>query len=237
MTRQHFEELCEQTYLDGLYPPKDRNPYNVLLLMVWAFELELDDIDCIVDTMRHSGKAIATGTSDEFEGVELRPNGGPQMWHTETPLLDHQMIGSFIYVGGADEDSKNIFRESTHFIKCEHARYRDLDSDDKKKKRRAYLESIWDNIKREPTQKGGGKNGKITISFEFQGEFKETLTNGLEYIVFESTGTSATYFCTGLVHRGPQTKVHGFGIFQAWKGRSENISSDGLPVSIDNYKG
>jgi hypothetical protein len=30
--------------------------------------------------------------------------------------------------------------------------------------------------------------------------------------------------------------VHGFGIFQAWKGASENISSDGVPVSIDNYK-
>ena len=234
MTKRHFKELCRHTYLDSVNKPKDREPYNVLLLMVWAFELEPNDIECIIDIMRHSGKALETGTSDTFEGVELWPNGGPQMWHGDTSPLD-ELYAEFISVGGADDEHKDIRRESTHFIICQDARYRYLASK-KKKKRRDYLLTIWGKIHRLPRKQEKHRKGTNNIKYERQGDFEEKLIDGLKYIVFDSTNTSGTLFRTAVIHRAPQTFYHGFGIFLDWQGPFKDLNSDGLPVCIENYR-
>jgi hypothetical protein len=237
MTKRHFVDLCKITYREYGNKPKDREPYNVLLLMVWAFELEPNDIDCIIDIMRHSGKAVESGTPDEFEGVELWPNGGPQMFHTDTSLLGYSMLVQLIYVGGADDEDKDFCRESTHFIQCQRAIYKDLASEEAKQQRRAYLRTIWEKIERHPReQQWGRKKRKVNVRYDYQGDFEEKVSADLKLVVFGSTKTSGTLFATDVLHRAPQTTLHGFAIFTGWQGAHKNLYSDDLPVSIDNFR-
>jgi hypothetical protein len=230
LTWEHFKELCAKTVMHRAQPPEDSEPFNVLLVLVWAWELEPADIECIVRIGKKSGMAIGTGPPAEFEGVEQWKNAAPQMWHTDTNPLDEPMIAAFYPLGPADTSEKTGLRESTQFLECDHARYPSLSPGDKKA-RRAYLREVWEKIKRVSAVQS---EGEFQIYNE-QGQFREVLSNGLSYVVFESTGTSTVYFSTGHIHRGPPTLVHSFGIFLAWKKDSDDISSDGLPVSVANY--
>jgi hypothetical protein len=231
LTLRHFEELCAVTVLHRDHPPKDIEPFNVLLGLVWAWELEPDDIACIVRIGKNSGMAIGTGPPAEFEGVEQWKNDAPQMWHTDTNPLDEPMIATFFPLGPADTNETTGLRKSTQFLDCDHARYPSLSPGDKKD-RRAYLREVWEKIKRVPAV---GSEGEFQ-NYSQQGQFREVLSDGLTYVVFSSTGTSTVYFSTGHIHRGGPTLVHSFGIFLAWKKDSDDIYSDGLPVSVENYR-
>jgi hypothetical protein len=235
LTLQHFEELCAQTVRENARPPEDRAPYNVLLALVWAWELRTEDIACIIRIGVKSGMAIGTGTPAEFEGVEQWENSGPQMWHSDTNPLKNPLIATFYPLGPADqnENTNRTLRGSTHILECEHARYPSLSREDKKA-RKAYLHEVWEKIKRESVD---GAEGQFKVSdYEKQGQFREILEDGLTLVEFASTGTSTVYFSTGHIHRGGQTLVHSFGIFLAWKRDSDDISTDGLPVSVENYR-
>lgn len=235
LTLQHFEELCAQTVRDHARHPADREPYNVLLALVWAWELRPEDIACIIRIGVKSGMAIGTGTPAEFEGVEQWENDGPQMLHSDTNPLKDPLIATFYPLGPADqnENTNRTLRGSTHVLECEHARYPSLCRKDKIA-RRAYLHEVWKRIKRVSVV---GAEGQFKVSdYEKQGQFREILEDGLTLVEFVSTGTSTVYFSTGHIHRGGQTLVHSFGIFLAWKRDSDDISTDGLPVSVDNYR-
>jgi hypothetical protein len=231
MTEQHFSDLAEQSYREHTID-KDKvdTPYKfVESLVVWASELTPDAVDTVIRVIRATSKRVGAKWTQSFEAVRTGTSGNtsPQMWHFDGTYSCIAAVGVLPKPGIKDAVA---VRGSTEFVRYEHKRLKEFDTD---KKKIDYLRTIWNRIKRVRTTTQ--RQHDLATRQE---EIEEELTIGNELVRWEASIGAMSVFFSDHLHRGASSNGIGYAYFCAWEvdHNKDGMHTDGEPVQYTNWE-
>ena len=230
MTEQHFIDCSDTSYYDHTRNEVEDKYEFVEHIVVWAYEVDHNEIDIILRIMRTGSIAVSAIIPQTFE-LARTGNGddfSPQMFHFDGKGSNVAGVSPVSQIGTP------AVRESTEFVEHEHQDPNTLEPEAKE----TYLRSVFDRITR--------KTGTTTAQFdrlEQQNQLKEELTGDNKLVNYTCEPGDLVTFFTNHLHRGPASRGVGYAVFFAWVTQATQNESDdndphtdSTPIHFTNWE-